>query len=144
MYCNFAHNKTKTTTMALESIGLLSPEDKLKLKTELEKKAEMINFSISSAQIRKDKALETATNLETESTTLDAEITALDAVIGNLPEGAIKNQMEDKKRAEENKLWSVNKRRANFGTISVVRSEALINELQNRYTVIMADVALLV
>ena len=113
------------------NVGILSPDDKTTLRTQLEERKSQLEFSKLSLQIRKDKTEETATNLNADITSATAEITAYENILVGAT-GSLAVEMERRKRATENKLWSLNDRKSRFGTIAIVRIESQIEELDAR------------
>ena len=130
--------------MALLNLGLLSPADKLKLKAKLQADVETLSFQITSNNIRKDKALTTATNIDSAITTQLALNEAYGtAKASQTPGSALYLEFEEKQTISGEKLAALNRQKAKFGTIAVVESESTIEVLQARIAKLNEHIAAL-
>jgi hypothetical protein len=82
-------------------------------------------------KIQTERKYETAgTNtpqIETDIIGTEAEITAITPVIAGLPEGDLKRSYENKLRTLETKLYTLNLRLANYGTMALLDQAFQIN-----------------
>jgi hypothetical protein len=137
-------NKTKQifTTMALANVGLLSPEDKVKLRAKIQQSMDIANFNIISANIRKDRALQTATNIDTAIATKEALVTAYTTAEASQPVGsALQLDFAEKIVVANEDLAKLNRQKAKFGTIVVVEAESNVEVLQTRVGVLSGHLA---
>ncbi len=140
MQCYKAENKTKTT-MALANIGLLSADDKIKLIAKLQAVIDGLEFGITSATIRKEKALATATNIDTGITTQQALFNAYQtAQTSQIPGTSLYLDFAEKATVASENLAKLNRQKAKFGTALVVESESNIEVLQARITVLQGHI----
>ena len=136
MYCNHATKQNNfITTMALANVGLLNAADKAKLRAKIQQSIDIADFNIISANIRKDRALQTATNIDTAITTQQALVTAYNTAKASQPVGsALYLDFEEKEVIANEKLNALNRQKARFGTIVVVEAESNVEVLQARVT----------
>jgi hypothetical protein len=123
--------------MALENLGLLSEADKAKLRAKIQQSVDIASFNITSANIRKEKALQTATNIDTAITTQEALVAAYETAKSSQPVGtALYLDFQEKGTIAQEKLNALNRQKAKFGTIVVVEAESNVEVLQARVTVL--------
>jgi hypothetical protein len=75
--------------MALANVGLLNAADKAKLRAKIQQSIDIADFNIISANICKDRALQTATNIETAITTQEALVAAYNTAQNSQPVGSV-------------------------------------------------------
>jgi hypothetical protein len=140
---NAIMQKNKTiTTMALASIGLLSAADKVKLRAKLQTQVAGLEFGITSATIRKEKALATATNIDTGITTQQALYDSYTTVeASQTPGSALQLEFAEKKTIASENLAKLTRQKAKFGVGAVVESESTIEVLQARIDVLNGHIA---
>jgi hypothetical protein len=127
--------------MALASIGLLSPADKVKLIAKFQAIIDGLEFGVTSATIRKEKALATATNIDTGITTQQALADAYATAEASQPVGsALQLDFAEKIVVANENLAKLNRQKAKFGTAVVVESESNIEVLQARITVLQGHI----
>ena len=127
--------------MALPSIGLLSADDKTKLRAKLQAQIVGLQFGITSATIRKDKALATATTIDTGITTQQALFDSYSTVEASQPAGsALQLEFAEKKTIASENLAKLNRQKAKFGVGAVVESESTVEVLQARIDVLNAHI----
>ncbi len=125
----------------LASIGLLSPADKVKLIAKFQAVIDGLEFGVTSATIRKEKALATATNIDTGIATQQALYDAYDVALAAQPAGsALFIDFTEKKTIASENLAKLNRQKAKFGTALVVESESTIEVLQARITVLQGHI----
>jgi hypothetical protein len=140
--CNAIRQKNKTITkMALASVSLLSADDKIKLIAKFQAIIDGLEFGITSATIRKEKALATATNIDTGITTQQALFDAYQTAQSSQPNGsALWLDFAEKATIAGENLAKLNRQKAKFGTALVVESESTIEVLQARITVLQGHI----
>lgn len=127
--------------MALASIGLLSADDKTKLRAKLQAQITGLEFGITSATIRRDKALATATNIDTGITTQQALFDAYQTAQSSQPNGsALWLDFAEKATIADENLAKLNRQKSKFGVGAVVESESNIEVLQARIDVLNAHI----
>ena len=127
--------------MALASIGLLSADDKTKLRAKLQAQITGLEFGITSATIRRDKALATATTIDTGITTQQALADAYTtAEAGQVPGSALQLDFAEKIVIANENLAKLNRQKSKFGVGAVVESESNIEVLQARIDVLNAHI----
>ena len=127
--------------MALASIGLLSAADKIKLIAKLNAQVAVLQFGVTSATIRKEKALTTATNIDTGITTEQALVAAYTtAEAGQTPGSALQLDFAEKIVIANENLAKLNRQKSKFGTALVVESESTVEVLQARITVLQGHI----
>jgi hypothetical protein len=127
--------------MALASIGLLSAADKVKLIAKFQAVIDGLEFGITSATIRKEKALATATNIDTGITTQQALFDAYQtAQSSQTPGTSLYLDFAEKATIASEKLAALNRQKTKFGTALVVESESTIEVLQARITVLQGHI----
>jgi hypothetical protein len=128
--------------MPLPNIGLLSADDKAKLSAKLASQVTGLEFGITSATIRKEKALATATSIDTGITTQQALSTAYATAKASQTAGtALYLDFEEKETIANENLAKLNRQKSKFGVIAVVESESTIEVLQARIDVLNAHIA---
>lgn len=128
--------------MPLLNIGLLSAADKAKLQAKLQAQVDVLQFGITSANIRKEKALTTATNIDTGITTQQALVDAYTTAMASQPVGsALYLDFQEKGTVANENLAKLNRQKSKFGVIAVVESESNIEVLQARIDVLNAHIA---
>jgi hypothetical protein len=125
----------------LINVSLLSAADKIKLIAKLQAKITGYEFAITSANIRREKALATATNIDTGITTQQALFDSYSAVEANQPAGsALQIEFAEKKTIASENLAKLNRQKAKFGVGAVVESESLVEEFQARIDILNAHI----
>jgi hypothetical protein len=128
--------------MPLANVGLLNAADKAKLRAKIQQSIDIANFNIISANIRKDRALQTATNIDTAITTQEALVTAYNTAQNSQPVGsALYLDFEEKGTIAQEKLNALNRQKVKFGTIVVVEAESNVEVLQTRVGVLSGHLA---
>ena len=131
--------------MALANLGLLNAADKAKLRAKIQQSIDIVDFNIISANIRKDRALQTATNIGTAITTQQALVAAYNTAQNSQPVGsALYLDFEEKETIANEKLNALNRQKARFGTIVVVEAESNVEVLQARVATLQGHLAELV
>jgi hypothetical protein len=121
----------------LASVGLLSPEDKTKLRAKLQAAIDGLQFGITSANIRREKALATATTIDTGITTQQALFDAYQtAQSSQTPGTSLYLDFAEKATVAAENLAKLNRQKSKFGIGAVVESESNIEVFQARITVL--------
>jgi hypothetical protein len=119
--------------MPLSNIGLLSATDKTKLIAKFQSQIAGLEFSITSTNIRKEKALATATTIESNIATQTALANSYGvAKQSQTPNTALYLDFEEKETIANEKLAGLNRQKAKFGTPLIVESESNVEVLQAR------------
>ncbi|MDJ1481682.1 hypothetical protein QNI16_14370 [Cytophagaceae bacterium YF14B1] len=84
----------------------------------------------------KDNAADRASSIDADLAAAEAEVTSLIAIIAALPESATKTEMENRKVRADYRLFTLQQRKAQFGTTAVILYESELGEIEQRLSVI--------
>ena len=96
--------------------------------------------------LQQDKLLyqSNSVDIEAEIPSVLAELDFLNGVIPTLPEGTLKNKRLDEKRRQECKLYMLNNRKANNGTLAVLENELEQAGVEHELTEVDAFIAAII
>ena len=114
------------------NVGVLDDSGKAILSENLAKEKEKAEATRIIRNMRKNSIETRAARIELDIASATAEIAVYDQIIGGLPDGNLKTEMQDKKRTTENRLWSLQKSRERQGMVEVVQLEIEIQELTSK------------
>ncbi|MDJ1483581.1 hypothetical protein QNI16_23990 [Cytophagaceae bacterium YF14B1] len=122
--------------MALSIALLTSRTDCDKVLTKLSDIKENLEFRQISLTRSKDNASERASDIDADLAAAEAEVESLIAIIAALPESATKTEMENRKVRADYRLFTLQQRKAQFGTTAVILYESELDEIEQRLFVI--------
>ncbi|MDJ1480874.1 hypothetical protein QNI19_36130 [Cytophagaceae bacterium DM2B3-1] len=122
--------------MALSVALLTSRADCDKVLNELSDIKGNLEFRQISLTRSKDNAADRASSIDADLAAAEAEVTSLIAIIAALPESATKTEMENRKVRADYRLFTLQQRKAQFGTTAVILYESELGEIEQRLSVI--------
>ncbi|MDJ1506071.1 hypothetical protein [Xanthocytophaga agilis] len=122
--------------MALSVTLLTSRADCDKVLNELSDIKGNLEFRQISLTRSKDNAADRASSIDADLAAAEAEVTSLIAIIAALPESATKTEMENRKVRADYRLFTLQQRKAQFGTTAVILYESELGEIEQRLSVI--------
>ncbi|MDJ1472436.1 hypothetical protein QNI16_38095 [Cytophagaceae bacterium YF14B1] len=122
--------------MALSVALLTSRADCDKVLNELSDIKGNLEFRQISLTRSKDNAADRASTIDADLAAAEAEVTSLIAIIAALPESATKTEMENRKVRADYRLFTLQQRKAQFGTTAVILYESELGEIEQRLSVI--------
>jgi hypothetical protein len=122
--------------MALSVALLSSRADCDKVLDELTDIKDNLEFRQISLTRSKDNAAERASTIDADLAAAQAEVTSLISIIAALPAGSTKTEMENRKVRADYRLFTLQQRKAQFGTTAVILYESELNEIGGRLTVV--------
>ncbi|MDJ1498298.1 hypothetical protein QNI19_38170 [Cytophagaceae bacterium DM2B3-1] len=122
--------------MALSVALLTTKADCDKVLVELSDIKDNLEFRQISLTRSKDNAADRASSIDADLAAAEAEVTSLIAIIAALPEGSTKTEMQNRKVRADYKLFSLQQRKAQFGTTAVILYESELGEIEQRLFVI--------
>jgi hypothetical protein len=122
--------------MALSVALLSSRADCDKVLDELTDIKDNLQFRQISLTRSKDNAAERASTIDADLAAAQAEVDSLVSIIAALPAGSTKTEMENRKVRADYRLFTLQQRKAQFGTTAVILYESELGEIGGRLTVI--------
>ncbi len=127
--------------MALSVALLSSRADCDKVLDELTDIKDNLEFRQISLTRSKDNAAERASTIDADLAAAQAEVDSLISIIAALPAGSTKTEMENRKVRADYRLFTLQQRKAQFGTTAVILYESELNEIGGRLTVVDTSMA---
>jgi hypothetical protein len=127
--------------MALSVNLLKSKADCDVVLDELNKVSKNLDFRKVSLERSLGNATERSASLESDLATTQAEIASLVTIIAALPDGATKQEMQNRKTRADFKLFQIEQRKLSFGTTAVILYESQLGEITGRITAVGNDIA---
>ncbi|MDJ1499401.1 hypothetical protein [Xanthocytophaga agilis] len=122
--------------MALSVALLTSRADCDKVLNELSDIKGNLEFRQISLTRSKDNAADRASTIDADLAAAEAEVESLISIIAALPESATKTEMENRKVRADYRLFTLQQRKAQFGTTAVILYESELGEIEQRLSVI--------
>ncbi|MDJ1498587.1 hypothetical protein QNI19_36975 [Cytophagaceae bacterium DM2B3-1] len=122
--------------MALSVALLTSRADCDKVLDELSDIKGNLEFRQISLTRSKDNAADRASTIDADLAAAEAEVESLISIIAALPESATKTEMENRKVRADYRLFTLQQRKAQFGTTAVILYESELGEIEQRLSVI--------
>ncbi|MDJ1466948.1 hypothetical protein [Xanthocytophaga flava] len=122
--------------MALSVALLTSQADCDKVLDELSGIKGNLEFRQISLTRSKDNAADRASTIDADLAAAEAEVESLISIIAALPESATKTEMENRKVRADYRLFTLQQRKAQFGTTAVILYESELGEIEQRLSVV--------
>ena len=120
--------------LSVELLG--SRADCDKVLTELNDIKDNLTFRRISLTRSKDNAAERAATIDADLAAAQAEVDSLLSIIDALPEGPTRTEMQNRKVRADYRLFTLEQRKAQFGTTAVILYESELSEINGRLVTI--------